>query len=44
MRVLDVELTAGRRHIEKNVFGLRCWLDRVRIGIVDYDSTLHMGP
>ncbi|MBI4904793.1 MAG: hypothetical protein HY820_14225 [Acidobacteria bacterium] len=28
--------------IEKNVLGRRGWLDRVKIGIVDHDQTIHV--
>jgi hypothetical protein len=28
--------------VEKNVLGRRGWLDRVRLGIVDYESTLYL--
>jgi len=49
IRVLDVEFASivyffADDAIEKNVLGRRGWLDRVRIGIVDYESTLYLSP
>ena len=49
IRVLGIEFTSvlyffADDAIEKNVLGRRSWLDRVRIGIVDYDSTLYLSP
>lgn len=30
-------------HITRNVLGRRGWLDRVRLGIVDYDQAIYLG-
>jgi hypothetical protein len=47
VRVLDVECTStvyffADHSTVKNVLGRRGWLDRVRLGIVDYESTLYL--
>src|SRR5579864_8662050 len=49
IRVLDIEFTSfvyffTDTAIRRNVLGRRGWLDRVRIGIVDYESTLYLSP
>jgi len=49
MRVLDLAFTSivyffADDAIEKNVLGRRGWLDRIRIGIVDYENTLYLSP
>lgn len=49
IRVLGIEFISvlyffADHAIEKNVLGRRGWLDRVRIGIVDYESTLYLSP
>ena len=30
--------------IEKNILGRRGWLDRVRLGVIDYEHTLYLSP
>ena len=49
IRVLGIEFSSilyffADDAIKKNVLGRRGWLDRVRIGIVDYESTLYLSP
>jgi hypothetical protein len=31
-------------HINKNLLGRIGWLDRIRLGLVDYDSALYLAP
>ena len=45
--VLGIETTAmvyfaADEHIPVNVLGRVCWLDRVRLGLIDYDSRLYL--
>src|ERR1039457_2319416 len=47
IRVLATECTSivyffADEAVRRNVLGLHGWLDRVRLGIVDYESTLYL--
>jgi hypothetical protein len=47
IRVLDTECTStvyffADDAVRRNLLGRRGWLDRVRLGIVDYESTLYL--
>src|SRR5258708_4503365 len=47
LRVMDIEFDSliyffEDCSIKRNVLGRRGWLDRVRLGIVDYESTLYL--
>jgi hypothetical protein len=35
---------AADEHIKKNLLGRIGWLDRVRIGLIDYDHEIYLGP
>ena len=45
--VLDLQITtmvyfAADEHFPRNVLGRQGWLDRVRLGLIDYDSQLYL--
>lgn len=47
--VLDIELVStvyffADPEIRKNVLGRAGWLDRVKLGIVDYDQQVYLAP
>ena|SRR5579859_1646367 len=49
LRVLGTESTSivfffAEEAVRRNILGRRGWLDRVRLGVVDYEHTLYLSP
>ena len=49
LEVLGISIEAtvfffGNERIQKNVLGRNGWLNRIRLGLVDYDQRLFLAP